>query len=267
MKKNINCALTIAGSDSGGGAGIQIDLKTFNKIGVFGVSVITSLTAQNTLGVQEIFNISPEFVLKQLESVVEDINVKFAKTGMLFSKEIIDVLSDRIKTYIETGKIQGLVVDPVMKSKSNHDLLKPEAVDTLISKLIPISTVVTPNIPEAEVIAGMDIKTLDNMKKASIEIKKTGVEYVILKGGHLREELDYIIDLVYDGENFLELKVKKEINEEIHGTGCCFSAAITAYLTKGHNLIESVKLAKEFLNKAILNGFYPGNGFRVLNTL
>ncbi len=257
-------ALTIAGSDSGGGAGIQIDLKTFNKIGVFGASVITSLTAQNTLGVQGIYDIPPDFVKNQLESVFSDLNVEFSKTGMLSNSEIIEVVSDYIKFTLSKGKLKGLVIDPVMRAKGGDKLLKDDAITLLISKLIPLSLVLTPNIPEAELLTGMKIETLEEMKKAAREIKKLGPKYVVVKGGHLKDK--DAVDIIFDGSNFYELRSRRKFNGDVHGTGCCFSASITAFLTKGEEPIKAIEKAKKFISKAIVNGVYIGKGFRVLKT-
>lgn len=257
-------ALTIAGSDSGGGAGIQIDLKTFNKIGVFGASVITSLTAQNTLGVQGIYDVSPEFVKQQLDSVFSDLNIQYAKTGMLSNARIVEVISNYIREVINDGKLKGLVIDPVMRAKGGDPLLQKDAIESLISNLIPLALVITPNIPEAELLTKMKIETIEDMKKAAMEIHKLGPKYVIVKGGHLKGE--YAIDIVFDGINFHMLKSKKVFKGDVHGTGCCFSASITAFLTKGETPLNAIKKAKKFISKAIKDGVYIGNGFRVLKT-
>lgn len=257
-------ALTIAGSDSGGGAGIQIDLKTFNKIGVFGASVITSLTAQNTLGVQGIYDVSPEFVKQQLDSVFSDLNIQYAKTGMLSNVRIVEVVSNYIREVINNGKLKGLVIDPVMRAKGGDPLLQKDAIESLISNLIPLALVITPNIPEAELLTKMKIETIEDMKKAAIEIQKLGPKYVIVKGGHLKGE--HAIDIVFDGTNFYMLKSKKVFKGNVHGTGCCFSASITAFLTKGETPLNAIKKAKKFISKAIKDGVYIGNGFRVLKT-
>lgn len=257
-------ALTIAGSDSGGGAGIQIDLKTFNRIGVFGASVITSLTAQNTLGVQGIYDVSPDFVVKQLESVFSDLNIHYSKTGMLSNEQIVSAVSEYLKKVLEEGKLKGLVIDPVMRAKGGDPLLKQDAVEALIKKLLPLALVVTPNIPEAELLSGMQIKTLSDMKKSAIEIHKMGPKYVIVKGGHLKG--DYAVDVVYDGKEFVTMKSKKHYKGDVHGTGCSFSASITAYLTKGEKPLEAIRKAKRFISLAIKNGTYIGQGFRVLKT-
>jgi len=256
-------ALTIAGSDSGGGAGVQIDLKTFNAIGVFGASVITSLTTQNTLGVQGIYDCPSEFVERQLESVFSDLNVLFTKTGMLSSNEIITTVVDRLKFEVSRN-LKGIVVDPVMRSKHGSPLLKEDAIDNVIRNLIPITYIMTPNIPEAELLTGIRIKSLRDMEKAANEIHKMGTKIVVVKGGHL--EGDYAIDLVYDGNQITMLKEKKAFNGDVHGTGCCFSASITAYLTKGESPINAIRKAKKFVSKSIKRGVYIGNGFRVLKT-
>ncbi|MCX8029220.1 MAG: bifunctional hydroxymethylpyrimidine kinase/phosphomethylpyrimidine kinase [Brevinematales bacterium] len=263
MKKE-RVALTIAGSDSGGGAGIQIDLKTFNEIGVFGASVITSITAQNTLGVQGIYDVSPEFVQKQLESIFSDINIQYAKTGMLSNAGIIETVSNYIKKVLNEGKLKGLVIDPVMRAKGGDPLLRDDATEMLVKKLLPLSLVITPNIPEAELLSGISIKTIKDMKESAIRIHKMGPQYVVVKGGHLKG--DYAIDVVYNGENFSILKSKKKFKGDVHGTGCCFSASITAYLTKGYGILEAIRKAKRFVSKAIKDGIYIGNGFRVLKT-
>ncbi|MGC8766823.1 MAG: bifunctional hydroxymethylpyrimidine kinase/phosphomethylpyrimidine kinase [Brevinematia bacterium] len=262
MKEKV--ALTIAGSDSGGGAGIQIDLKTFNKIGVFGASVITSLTAQNTLGVQGIYDVPPDFVERQLESIFSDLNIQFAKTGMLSNSEIIEVTGNYLKRVKEKGNFKGLVVDPVMRAKGGDPLLKEDAVKTLIEKIISIALIVTPNIPEAELLTQSEIKTLEDMKRSALEISKLGPKYVIVKGGHL--EGDFAIDIVFDGKEFYEIKKKKTFKGDVHGTGCSFSAAITAFLTKGEEPINAIRKAKSFISKAIKDGIYIGQGFRVLKT-
>lgn len=262
MRENV--ALTVAGSDSGGGAGIQIDLKTFNEIGVFGASVITSLTAQNTLGVQGIYDISPEFVEKQLVSVFSDLNIQFAKTGMLSNLNIVETVGKYIKKMIDQSNLRGLVVDPVMRAKGGDPLLKEDAVKSLIKNIINISLIITPNIPEAELLSGIEIKSIEDMKKSATQIYKLGPKYVVIKGGHLQG--DYAIDIIFDGKDFYEIKKKKKFKGDVHGTGCCFSAAITAYLTKGENPINAIKKAKKFVSKAIENGIYIGQGFRVLKT-
>ncbi|MEN2997977.1 MAG: bifunctional hydroxymethylpyrimidine kinase/phosphomethylpyrimidine kinase [Brevinematia bacterium] len=257
-------ALTIAGSDSGGGAGVQIDLKTFNEIGVFGASVITSLTAQNTLGVQEVYYISPDFVKKQLESVFSDLNVHFSKTGMLATLEIVEVVIEYIGKMLKKDSLKGLVVDPVMKAKGGEKLLKEEAISALRSKLLPLSLVVTPNIPEAELLTGMKIKTEKDMEKSALLIHKMGPRYVVIKGGHLEGE--YATDIIFDGYESYKLRSKKYFKDSVHGTGCCFSSAITAFLTKGETPINSIRKAKKFVSNAIKNGVFIGNGFKVLKT-
>ncbi|HWQ68915.1 MAG TPA: bifunctional hydroxymethylpyrimidine kinase/phosphomethylpyrimidine kinase, partial [Patescibacteria group bacterium] len=191
-------ALTIAGSDSGGGAGIQADLKTFAALGVFGTSAITSVTAQNTVGVQGVHDLPPEFVGRQIDSVLEDIPVDSAKTGMLSSAAIIEVVAAKVKAY----GIERLVVDPVMVAKGGARLLQPSAVKALIVRLLPLALVVTPNVPEAEVLWGQRIVGLDEMRQAARQIHGLGPRYVVLKGGHLGSRA---VDLLFDGSRFTEL--------------------------------------------------------------
>lgn len=257
-------ALTIAGSDSSGGAGVQIDLKTFNRVGVFGASVITSLTAQNTLGVQDIYGIPAEFVEKQLESVFSDLNVGFAKTGMLVNSSIVEVVASYIRVVLREGKLRGLVVDPVIMSKGGSCLLEDEGIGVMVDKLIPLATVVTPNIPEAEFLTGLKISTVEDMKMSARRIYKMGARYVVVKGGHLEGEK--AIDVVFDGISFYELRSSKFAVGDVHGTGCCFSAGIVGFLTKNEEIISAIKKAKEFVSLAIKSSIRVGGGFRVLRT-
>ncbi|MFC5558999.1 bifunctional hydroxymethylpyrimidine kinase/phosphomethylpyrimidine kinase [Ureibacillus thermophilus] len=250
----MNIVMTIAGSDSGGGAGIQADLKTFQELDVFGTSVITALTAQNTLGVHGIFPATPEFVEQQLNAVLDDLKVKALKTGMLFSKEIIE----RIAKKLREQQIQ-IVVDPVMIAKGGHALLKEDAVQAMIKELIPIATVVTPNIPEAEAITGMAIDTEEDIKQAAEKLLSIGVGCVVMKGGHMDEPT--ATDRIYfqDGSTF-QLKSKRIHTKHTHGTGCTFSAAITAYLGRGFSVKDSIIEAKKYVQSAIENPLHIGNG-------
>lgn len=250
----MNIVMTIAGSDSGGGAGIQADLKTFQELGVFGTSAITALTAQNTLGVEGIFPTTADFVKQQIEVVFNDLPVKAVKTGMLFSAEIIETVATALKEI----NIQ-LVVDPVMIAKGGSRLLQMEAVEALTKKLLPLSTVLTPNIPEAEVISGMSIRNQVDIDVAAKKILDMGVASVIMKGGHL-ESIDSI-DTVYfqDGTHFA-IKTDRINTKQTHGTGCTFSAAITAFLGKGMSLREAIIEAKKFVHLAIANPLNIGHG-------
>lgn len=264
--KRLPLALTIAGSDSGGGAGIQADLKTFSALGVFGMSVITALTAQNTLGVQGIYDISPEFIGQQIDSIFQDMGADAVKTGMLSNSSAIRMVAQKMREY----KVNKLVVDPVMVAKGGDRLLKEEAENTLREVLLPLCMVVTPNIPEAEVISGIRIRSLMDMKEAAIIIHQKGPKNVVIKGGHL--EGDKSIDLLYDGLNFLELSTPRVNTTNTHGTGCTFASAITAYLTKGLTVAEAVENAKQYLttilklssNLQIGKGVGPLNHFAYL---
>lgn len=246
-------ALTIAGSDSGGGAGIQADLKTFAALGVFGTSAITSVTAQNTVGVQGVHDLPPEFVGRQIDSVLEDIAIDAAKTGMLSNAAIIEVVAAKVKAYA----ITRLVVDPVMVAKGGAPLLQSGAVKALIEHLLPLALVVTPNVPEAEVLWGQRIVGLAEMREAAQRIHDLGPRYVVLKGGHLGIRA---IDLLYDGSTFTMLDAERIDTPHTHGTGCVFSAVITAELAKGSPVPEAVAGAKRFITVAIRHGFRLGKG-------
>lgn len=237
-------ALTIAGSDSGGGAGIQADLKTFAALGVYGTTVITALTAQNTEGVQAVFPVDPEFVGQQIDSVLTDIGADAVKTGMLFSAEIIQVVAERIRRYA----IASLVIDPVMVAKSGDRLLREDAIEALKNILIPLALVVTPNLGEASVLAGFPVHDKPSMQESACAIHALGARWVVVKGGHLRKCAD---DLLYDGREFSWLPAAHIDTPHTHGTGCTFSAAIAAYLAKGEGVPEAVRLAKQYLTQAL----------------
>ncbi|MBI3584919.1 MAG: bifunctional hydroxymethylpyrimidine kinase/phosphomethylpyrimidine kinase [Nitrospinae bacterium] len=245
--------LTIAGSDSGGGAGIQADLKTFASLGVYGMSAITSITAQNTIGVQGIHDLPPEFVALQIDSVLSDIGVDAAKTGMLSSSAIIEAVASKVREY----KIPNLVIDPVMYAKSGDALLRPDARDTLINKLLPLSILITPNIPEAEFLSGIKIKGIEDMKKAGKKIKKRVGADVLVKGGHLRGKA---VDILYTGGEFFIFESDRIDTKNTHGTGCTYSAAIASELAKGYKLHDAVKRVKDFITEAIKNSIEIGKG-------
>jgi len=211
--------LTIAGSDSGGGAGIQADLKTISALGAFGMSVITALTAQNTLGVQGVFEIPPDFVEKQFDSVLSDIGADAAKTGMLANSAILKAVAKKIREY----HIEKLVVDPVMYAKGGAPLLAHEAGETLIKELLPLALVATPNIPEAEALADMTIRTVKDMKQAAKKIVSLGTRNVLIKGGHLEGPAT---DVLYDGRNFHSFSSERIDTRDTHGTGCTYASAI-----------------------------------------
>ncbi|MGM0900508.1 MAG: bifunctional hydroxymethylpyrimidine kinase/phosphomethylpyrimidine kinase [Bacillota bacterium] len=252
--KKVFKALTIAGSDSGGGAGIQADLKTFQELGVFGMSALTAVTAQNTLGVQGVYPLSVEAVNEQIDSVATDLKPNAVKTGMLFSSEIIRAVSEKIAMH----QLENIVVDPVMIAKGGAPLLQQEAVSALRTHLLPLATVVTPNIPEAEVIADMKIHNLADRETAARKIFALGVKNVVIKGGHGEEE--QAVDLLYDGSDFSFFKSKRFETRHTHGTGCTFAAAITAELAAGKEVKEAVRTAKTFIEAAIQNELGIGQG-------
>ncbi|MNB65942.1 Hydroxymethylpyrimidine/phosphomethylpyrimidine kinase [compost metagenome] len=248
-------ALTIAGSDSGGGAGIQADLKTFQELGVYGMSALTAVTAQNTLGVQGVYPLEPAAVARQLDSIGEDLTPDAVKTGMLFSSEIIRTVSDGIRRY----GWKNLVVDPVMVAKGGSPLLQQEAVRALTQYLLPLALVTTPNIPEAEIIAGMTIAGIDDCKEAARRIAEMGSRYVVVKGGHGAEP-GAVTDVLYDGTEFTYIESPRIDTPHTHGTGCTYSAALAAELAKGRTTDEAVKTAKAFIRAAIEDGLGIGSG-------
>ncbi|MGJ7920061.1 bifunctional hydroxymethylpyrimidine kinase/phosphomethylpyrimidine kinase [Neobacillus sp. LXY-4] len=250
-----NKALTIAGSDSGGGAGIQADLKTFQELAVFGMSALTAVTAQNTLGVHGVYPLTSEAVIKQIQAIGDDLGVDALKTGMLFSAEIIEAVSAQIKHY----QWNNVVVDPVMIAKGGASLLQDEAIAALKEHLLPLAMVVTPNIPEAEVITGMVIKTLDDKREAARKIVDLGAKHVVVKGGH-DEEQEEAMDVLFDGQEFSYFNSKRILTKNTHGTGCTFSAAITAGLASGQNAHEAVARAKKFIQAAIEDDLKLGQG-------
>lgn len=249
-------ALTIAGSDSGGGAGIQADLKTFQELGVFGTSALTAITAQNTLGVHAVQPVDPETIAAQMRAVLDDLPVTAIKTGMLFSAEIIGIVAEELKNCPSIP----LVIDPVMIAKGGASLLLNEAVLALCKQLLPIATLITPNIPEAEVLTGQSIHSEEDMEVAAKVLLSMGPSAVLLKGGH-REDVPFAEDLFMtaDGEHFL-MRSKRIATPHTHGTGCTFAAAITAELAKGHSLEDAVVTAKHFIHAAIEDGLELGNG-------
>ncbi|MDD4238006.1 MAG: bifunctional hydroxymethylpyrimidine kinase/phosphomethylpyrimidine kinase [Desulfotomaculaceae bacterium] len=246
--------LTIAGSDSCGGAGIQADLKTFSALGTYGMSVITAVTAQNTTGVVDVREMDVAIVKNQIDCLFDDIEIDAVKIGMVSSTEIINVIAACLKKY----KAVNVVVDPVMVSKSGYYLLRPEAKAALLKLLFPIAAVVTPNIPEAELITNSKIENLEQMKEAARIIYELGPAHVVIKGGHLTEDA---IDVLYDGSSFKYLKGSRIDTRNTHGTGCTFSSAITAHLARGYAVTEAVKLAKDYINGAIAHSIELGHGF------
>lgn len=245
--------LTIAGSDSGGGAGIQADLKTITALGGFGMTVITALTAQNTLGVQGIHEVPPDFVDMQFDSVASDIGVDAAKTGMLASSEIMRRVAAKIRKY----HINNLVVDPVMVAKGGARLIRDDAKQTLIRELVPLARVITPNVPEAEELSGITIKTVADMKKAAEIIHQKGAAYVFVKGGHMAGDA---LDILYDGGKFSEFSTERIETGDTHGTGCTTSAAIATGLAQGMTVVDAVARAKDYITTAIRFSLRIGSG-------
>ncbi len=247
-------ALTIAGSDSGGGAGIQADLKTFAVLGVWGMSAITAVTVQNTRGVSGFTEIPPEVVGEQIRAVAADIGVDAAKTGMLASAGIIEAVAEAVR---ETG-IPNLVVDPVFVSKHGHPLLRADAVDALRTLIVPLATVVTPNLPEAAGLVGLDVETPEDMEKAGRAILDLGPRSVLVKGGHL--EGGRADDLFVSRDGMGWLPAKRLGTPNTHGTGCVLSASIAAYLARGEDLPVAVRKGKAFVTEAIAHALTSGHG-------
>jgi hydroxymethylpyrimidine/phosphomethylpyrimidine kinase len=246
-------ALTIAGSDSGGGAGIQADLKTFTAYRVFGMSVITAVTAQNSVGVQGVENLAPAFVARQLRSVLSDLGADAAKCGMLSTAAIIEAVAATLRDH----PIEKLVVDPVMIAKSGDALLDPDARQALIDHILPLALVVTPNLPEAQVLADMGVDTRAHMEEAARRIRALGPRYVLVKGGHLKGEA---LDLLWNGREFTTFTAPRVPSPSTHGTGCTFSAAITAGLSRNQALGDAIRDAKAYVTRAIREGFTLGKG-------
>lgn len=251
-------SLTIAGSDSSGGAGIQADLKTMTVLGVYGMSAITALTAQNTTGVQSIFEVTPKFLEEELDSIFTDIFPDSVKIGMVSNAELIRVISKKLREY----NAKNIVVDPVMVSTSGSKLMADDAKDTLFSELFKVADIITPNIPEAEALTGQSIKSKDDMVEAA---KKNGEffdGYILLKGGHSIDDAD---DLLYKNSEKIWIMGERIENPNTHGTGCTLSSAIASYLAMGHDVPESVRLAKEFISGAINAKLDLGKGRGPLN--
>ena len=245
--------LTIAGSDSSGGAGIQADLKTFAALGTYGMSVITAVTAQNTCGVTMVQNIDSKVVEAQINAVFDDICVDAVKIGMVSDKEIIKIIAKRLRYY----QPAIIVVDPVMVSKSGYQLLAPDACETLIKELLPLATLVTPNLPEATVIVGYEVNNKADMVKAAKDIIALGAKSVLMKGGHLQESAD---DLLYDGIEATWFTGERIDTKNTHGTGCTLSSALAANLALGLALPEAVRKSKEYITIAINNALNIGSG-------
>ena len=247
-------ALTIAGSDPSGGAGIQADLKTFSALRVYGMAVIAALTAQNTRGISAVFDISPEFVSHQLDAVLTDMPPDAAKTGMLLTADVIEVTAAKITQF----GLRNLVVDPVMVSTSGQRLMNPDAIEIFRRSLLPLALVITPNKDEAQALTGKTIRSVEDMEEAALQIHGMGSRHVLIKGGHIEES--GATDVLFDGHEFVRLEGERIAARHTHGTGCVLSAAITAELARGKKVSEAVRLGKEFVTTAIKNGLALGGG-------
>jgi hydroxymethylpyrimidine/phosphomethylpyrimidine kinase len=253
--------LCIGGSDSSGGAGIQADLKAVSSCGCWGLTVITAVTAQNTKGVSRIYNISPEFVGKQLDTVLKDIGADAVKTGVLPTEEIIQTIIKKIKKY----KLKKVVVDPVMIAKGGRNLMSNKARTSLVKDLLPLTFVVTPNILEAEVLSKMKIKSIPDMKDAAVKIHELGVRNVLIKGGHLPgSKKSDITDVLYNG-SYYEFSSQRINLRNIHGTGCTYASTLAAGIAKGENVVEAALRAKIMIVAAIKNAVNPGKGYGSVN--
>jgi hydroxymethylpyrimidine/phosphomethylpyrimidine kinase len=246
--------MTIAGSDSGGGAGIQADLKTFQALGVYGTSTLTAITAQNTVGVRAVHEIPTDVIAAQIDAVIDDIGVDAAKTGMLSSAAIIATVADRLRHW----QVSRLVIDPVMVAKSGDRLLREDAVQALVRELLPLALVLTPNLPEAEVLVGRPLASDQEVRQAARDIVDLGPRAVLMKGGH-RETAD-ARDLLFDGRTFYVFTSERFETPNTHGTGCTLSAAIAAHLARGAEVAEAVGLAKRYLAEAIRRAVPLGHG-------
>ncbi len=251
----LRTALTVAGSDCSGGAGVQADLKTFSANGVFGMSVVTAVVAENTCEVLSIQNISPEVIADQFDAVFQDIEVNAVKVGMLSDTVRMDVVADKLTQY----RPEFVVVDPVMIAKGGHALMESSALSALIQRIIPLSTVLTPNIPEAEAITGQTIRSRDDMMEAARAIAGMGAQNVIIKGGHLSQEQE-AEDILYDGKEFSSFTTVRIVTKNTHGTGCTFSSAVAAFLARGFSVSQAVASAKQYVQTAIVHALELGHG-------
>ncbi|MBC8553785.1 MAG: bifunctional hydroxymethylpyrimidine kinase/phosphomethylpyrimidine kinase [Candidatus Brocadiales bacterium] len=259
--------LTIAGSDSCCGAGVQADLKVISALGAYGTCAITAITAQNTLGVSSVFNVPASVVGQQIETVVSDMGTDSMKTGMLVRGEVVEVICDMFRKH----SLKNLVVDPVITSHMGRRLLSEEGIRKLVSDLIPLSCLVTPNIPEAEILTGRKIKSLSDTKDAASALFEQGASNVLIKGGHVVDHGDgkddetngEIIDLFYDGKEFQYFREKRINTDNVHGTGCMYSAAIATGLAKGNDMISSIIVARKFITKTIKESSMHGKGNRL----
>jgi hydroxymethylpyrimidine/phosphomethylpyrimidine kinase len=252
------CVLTIAGSDSGGGAGIQSDIKTFRNHGVFGTTVITSITAQNTKGVQSAYEIPARIISEQLSSVLRDFRLRAVKTGMLSGPKVID----EIVRYLRPKKIK-LIVDPVIFSKNSYRLLSASGIKRMRERLFPITYLITPNIPEAEILTGIRIDSIEHLESSAVVLSEMGVKNVLIKGGHLKGSIGLPLgtDVLFDGKKFYLFSTNYVKTSNTHGIGCTLSAAITANLASGKSLVNSIESAKQYVVKALKKTEKIGKGY------
>jgi hydroxymethylpyrimidine kinase/phosphomethylpyrimidine kinase len=261
--KRLFKVLCIGGSDSSGGAGIQADLKAVSACGCWGLSVITAVTAQNTKGVSSIHQVSPEFIGRQMDVVLNDIDVDVIKTGMLPTQNIVRTVAKKIIKY----KITKVVVDPVMIAKGGKSLMNNTARKVLVTELLPLAFAVTPNIPEAEILSKMAIASIADMKKAAVRIHGLGVKNVLIKGGHLPPAgKSDVTDILYNG-NYYEFSSKQIKKRDIHGTGCTYASLLAAGIAKGGSVVESALRAKIMIVAAMKNAVNPGKGYGAVNIL
>ena len=263
----MNTVLTIAGSDSCGGAGVQVDLKTIHALGAYGVCAVTAITAQNTLGVNAVHEVIAEVVGQQIDAVISDIGADAVKTGMLTNEGIVEVVADRVQKH----DLKKLVVDPIISSHKGERLLSVEGVTRLRTALIPLSFIITPNIPEAGVLAGRRINNLSDMKDAAKSIYELGPGNVLIKGGHAMDRENrgdtssniVVVDVLYDGNSFECFEEEQIQTVKVHGTGCIYSTAIAVGLAMGKDLLSSITNAKKFVTEMIKRPLTIGKGHRL----
>jgi len=259
MTPPVLCVLTIAGSDPSGGAGIQADLKTFAALGVYGASAITAVTVQNTMGVISVEPLMADVVTAQIEAVAGDIEVHATKTGMLATAAIVEAVT----AAVDELDLPNLVVDPVLVATSGEPLLDEDGVQVMKSELLPRALVVAPNLPEAEVLSGYRIRSMEDVQEAARRIHDLGPTAVIIKGGHGQDDL--VVDVLYDGDRFLEFRTSRVPTPNVHGTGCTFASALATYLAQGLPLDQAAERAQSYVAQAIRHAFAVGHGQQILN--
>jgi len=259
MTPPVLCVLTIAGSDPSGGAGIQADLKTFAALGVYGASAITAVTVQNTMGVISVEPLMADVVTAQIEAVAGDIEVHATKTGMLATAAIVEAVT----AAVDELDLPNLVVDPVLVATSGESLLDEDGVQVMKSELLPRALVVAPNLPEAEVLSGYRIRSMEDVQEAARRIHDLGPTAVIIKGGHGQDDL--VVDVLYDGDRFLEFRTSRVPTPNVHGTGCTFASALATYLAQGLPLDQAAERAQSYVAQAIRHAFAVGHGQQILN--